>query len=173
MPLPRLPKHGLQLLPHPPPTPAHTPSRPTFILPLPVLVKRLLPPPLSLCLGLSANELLPGVKLAKEDEPSLSHLLPEITSRLAAAGELSAMVELAERKSQEGKVGQAVELLVRALLEKLGHMQMSNEDSAGAAESFAAASEAAMEAGKPKLAMKLSALAEESGPACKDGCCAE
>lgn len=49
------------------------------------------------------------------------------------------------------------------LLEKLGHMQMSNEDSAGAAESFAAASEAAMEAGKPKLAMKLSALAEESG----------
>lgn len=68
-----------------------------------------------MCLGLSANELLPGVKLAKEDEPSLSPLLPEITSRLAAAGELSAMVELAERRSEEGEVGQAVELLVRAV----------------------------------------------------------
>lgn len=46
-------------------------------------------------------------------------------------------------------------------------MQLASGDESGAAESFSEASEAAMAAGKTKLAMRLSALASEHGDGCE------
>ncbi|KAL1507972.1 hypothetical protein AB1Y20_007576 [Prymnesium parvum] len=135
----------------------------------------------SLCRGLSASEVLPGVCLAKADEAVLKPFLARVNAKLAEVGDLSALVELAQSKAECGELPQAVELMRAAVakastsneqdslggcalyqcLEKLGHLQLANQDAAGASESFSEAAEAAMEAGKTKLAMRLSALAEE------------
>ena len=49
----------------------------------------------SLCRGLSADELLPGVRIADEDLEGLSSLVPSLTARLAYSGDATAMLELA------------------------------------------------------------------------------
>jgi len=119
--------------------------------------------------------------LAKADEAVLKPFLARVNAKLAEVGDLSALVELAQSKAECGELPQAVELMRAAVakastsneqdslggcalyqcLEKLGHLQLANQDAAGASESFSEAAEAAMEAGKTKLAMRLSALAEE------------
>eukprot|EP00966_Prymnesium_polylepis_P239125 5530522-Prymnesium_polylepis.1 len=45
-----------------------------------------------------------------------------------------------------------------------GHMQLAAGDAPGASITFGEASEAALDAGKAKLAMKLSALSDEHAP---------
>ena len=49
----------------------------------------------SLCQGLSASEVLVGVKMRESDLPLLEPWLKSVTLRLAAAGDIGAMLEMA------------------------------------------------------------------------------
>ena len=137
----------------------------------------------SLAQGLSADVLLPGVSLAAGGEAALEKLLPSLTARLAAAGDVAAMVEVANAAAADGRAAAAAAWVRLALeqegggdaaglggtaryqlLERLAELLADSGDTAAAAEQFEAASEAAMEAGKTKLAMKLADRAAQLAP---------
>ena len=135
---------------------------------------------------IAGDELLPGVSLDGADADAVAWLLPLLSARLAAAGDIGAMLEAADAAaagggSPVGWLKRAVEAeaacsdAVRAelgmagcarhqLLAKLGDAQRAADELAAAAASYEEAAEAAMEAGKAKLSMKYSALAEECAP---------
>ena len=137
----------------------------------------------SLCRGLPASEVLVGVKMREAEVPMIAHLLPALTARLAAAGDVSSMLEMANEANtgKEDGIGwlrAAVSKFDAAsndekmtlsqygcakhqLLQKLAEMLVDAGKRAEASEAYMEASEAAMEAGKAKIAMKLSAKAEE------------
>ena len=113
----------------------------------------------------------------------IAHLLPALTARLAAAGDVSSMLEMANEANtgKEDGIGwlrAAVSKFDAAsndekmtlsqygcakhqLLQKLAEMLVDAGKRTEASEAYMEASEAAMEAGKAKIAMKLSAKAEE------------
>ena len=127
----------------------------------------------ALLLGLSCDELLPGVRPSDDYAPHASTLLPLISARLAASGDVASMVEAADAASAAGdaslaagwlkaavEAGPAADAMSmatkpHALLTKLAELQLEAGDVAEAAASFSAASEAAMEAGNMKASMKL------------------
>ena len=59
-------------------------------------------------------QVLPGIRLLARDVPKLAKVLPEIRARLAAAGDLSSLVEMAEAATDEGNHVEAVRLLRQA-----------------------------------------------------------
>ena len=69
--------------------------------------------------GLSADVLLPGVSLAAGGEAALEKLLPTLTARLAAAGDVAAMVEVANAAAADGRAAAAA-AWVRLALEQEG-----------------------------------------------------
>jgi len=111
----------------------------------------------------------------------LAPLLPAITARLAATGDVSSMLEMAAAAEGEECVKwlrMAVERYDGAsedekttlaqfgcarfqLLQKLAEALVDAGKRAEAGEAFQEASEAAMETGKTKVSMKLAARAEE------------
>jgi len=146
----------------------------------------------ALCHGLPASELLVGVKLREVDVPHVQWLLPHLTARLAAGGDVASMVELAATCADADSVSDSVAWLRAALgaydassaeeqsaLSQFGLSRYQllqrqaetilkqpgprSEVRSQAAAAYEEASEAAMEAGKAKVAMKLSALAEDFG----------
>jgi hypothetical protein len=142
----------------------------------------------SLCRGLAADELLPGVRLMDSEVSACAAHVPTLTVRLAASGDATAMLETANADAALGGdealrraarwVQAAIDAVGRAsekdqaelrlggcalfqLLQRLAELQADLGDTTAAAASYEAASEAAMEEGKTKAAMKLSALAEQ------------
>ena len=142
----------------------------------------------SLARGLASDELLPGVRLEAGDELDAlaSWLVPVLTARLALSGDATAMLEtanaLAAVEGGEVRAAEWVQAAIHAaasappsqqtelalggcaahqLYERLAELQLAAGDEAKAGESYAAAAEAAMEAGKAKAAMKLQMLAEQ------------
>jgi elongation factor 2 kinase len=135
----------------------------------------------SLARGLPAAELLVGVNMRETDVSLLAPLLPAITARLAATGDVSSMLEMAAAAEGEECVKwlrMAVERYDGAsedekttlaqfgcarfqLLQKLAEALVDAGKRAEAGEAFQEASEAAMETGKTKVSMKLAARAEE------------
>ena len=57
----------------------------------------------SLARGLPASEVLVGVRLRESEVASLAEWLPKITLRLATAGDVSAMLEVADQAAGEGR----------------------------------------------------------------------
>lgn len=139
----------------------------------------------SLARGLPASEVLVGVRLRESEVASLAEWLPKITLRLATAGDVSAMLEVADQAAGEGRNADGAAWLRAAvrkydamdeeeqaalaqfgyarykLLEKLGDALAEAGKRAEAGEAYQEASEAAMEIGKAKISMKLAARAEE------------
>lgn len=64
---------------------------------------------------MAADELLPGVRAAKADEKEFSALLPQINERLAGAGDLSALVEVAQAKMDANDSVTAIGLMRKAI----------------------------------------------------------
>ena len=141
----------------------------------------------SLCRGLPASEVLVGVKMRSTEVEALAQWLPHITARLAAAGDVGAMIERAGMLNTSGRSADGL-LWLRAavqrfdeageeeqttltqfgcaryqLLQKLGDACAEAGERVAAGEAYQEASEAAMEAGRAKVSMKLAALAEEMG----------
>jgi hypothetical protein len=122
------------------------------------------------------QDLVPGVKL-EEERPDVAAAL---TAVLARSGDVGACVEAADGAGGDEKLAWLQRALAgmcmldeeeavaempakHELLEKLGRAHLECGSKAEAAEAFAQASEAAMAAGKAKLSLKLSAMAEEAG----------
>ena len=137
----------------------------------------------SLCRGLPASEVLVGVALRDSDTASLAKWLPQITHRLAAAGDVGSMIDMGGQGQGDGGAG--LEWLRAAvgcfdasseeeqgtlaqfgcgryqILQKLGDALCAAGRRGEAGDAYTEASEAAMEAGKAKVSMKLAAMAEE------------
>ena len=138
--------------------------------------------------GMSADELLPGVCLDSPSDELQAWIVPVLTTRLAHSGDATAMLEAANNLAASGAnnapvraaawVHAALEAVAKApakqqielqlggcapysLYQRLAELQLEGGDEVAAGESYAAASEAAMEAGKAKIAMKLQMLAEQ------------
>ena len=142
--------------------------------------------------GLAADEVLHGVRMASpEDVAAVASVMPQVTALLAMAGEADAMAETAALESAAGHGKAAVAWMAAAvrkaeregdaaqhmlamsgcasyqLLERLAELQLrelGDEGAAAAAESFEAAAEAPLEAGKMKLYQRLGALAAQHAP---------
>eukprot|EP00966_Prymnesium_polylepis_P245313 5675208-Prymnesium_polylepis.1 len=55
----------------------------------------------SLCLGLSASEVLPGLRLVPQDVAAVAKHLPCVQAKLAAAGDLGSLVEMAQAAAEK------------------------------------------------------------------------
>ena len=137
----------------------------------------------SLARGLPAAELLVGVSMRKSSmlENKLEPLLPAITARLAATGDVPSALEMAAAATGEECVKWLRMAVARyddasddekgtlaqfgcarfQLLQKLAEALVDAGQRAAAGEAFQEASEAAMEMCKTKVSMKLAARAEE------------
>ena len=134
----------------------------------------------SLCQGLSASEVLVGVKMRESDLPLLEPWLKSVTLRLAAAGDIGAMLEMAGGRDSDGvawlraavaKFDESTDeersnlaafgCARHQVLEKLGAALVEKGERAAASEAYQEASDAAMEAGKAKISMRLATLAEQ------------
>ena len=140
----------------------------------------------ALCHGLPASEVLVGVKMRESDVKAMEEKwLHIVTQRLAHTGDVSSMIEMADADAKAGRCTEGADWLRAAvetydaatneertnlnqygcaryqLLQKFAELLKEGGKSAEAAAAYEDASEAAMNAGKAKMAMKLSALAEE------------